>query len=130
VLRGQIEHRERAKQLIDFGGLRFGKITPTDIDGMIEYKGKAFVYYELKYLNAPVPFGQKIAFEQSVKSHIEAGQQAIVMIVEHEVHDCDEDIMANDCLVREFYQNPKEGWVLPTISITAFDLTQQFLNQV
>lgn len=61
---GQIENRARKQQILDFSGLVFGKITPTDIDGMIEYHGKAFVYYEFKYLNADTKYGQRTAFEQ------------------------------------------------------------------
>ena len=33
--RGKIRNRECAGQLKDFSGLRFGKITPTDIDGFV-----------------------------------------------------------------------------------------------
>ena len=39
-LRGATTYKERAKQGRDFTGLRYGNITPTDIDGLIEYHGK------------------------------------------------------------------------------------------
>ena len=43
--RGTIQNRERARQIIDFHGLRLdGKITPTDSDGEIEYHDKAWVF--------------------------------------------------------------------------------------
>jgi len=34
--RGTIQNRERARQIIDFHGLRIRNITPTDIDGFIK----------------------------------------------------------------------------------------------
>jgi len=41
-VRGKIEHRDRARQIRDFSNLRYGNITPTDIDGLIEYQNKCF----------------------------------------------------------------------------------------
>ena len=43
--RGVIQNRDRKKQIIDFSGLKYGKITPTDIDGLIEYKDKAMMFF-------------------------------------------------------------------------------------
>jgi hypothetical protein len=59
--RGVIRNRARAKQLRDFSGLRFGKITPTDIDGFLEFNDTLFVYIEAKQMGASLPYGQKLA---------------------------------------------------------------------
>lgn len=56
-----IRNRFRAKQLIDFGGLQYEQITPTDIDGLIEYRNIAYIIYEFKYADAEMPFGQRLA---------------------------------------------------------------------
>ena len=48
-MRGAIMHAERAKQLNDFNGLQYGNITPTDIDGVIDYKDRAMVFLEIKF---------------------------------------------------------------------------------
>jgi hypothetical protein len=37
-----INSREQIKIVNDFSGLRFGSISPTDIDGMIDFQNKAF----------------------------------------------------------------------------------------
>ena len=130
LVRGQIENRGRKQQIIDFSGLRFGTITPTDIDGVIEYRGKAFIYYEFKYQDAPVKRGQQVAFEEAVISHLQAGRKAIVMILEHDIHDCKDDIQAANCRVREFYLVPEKGWVKPKANETAHSLTQKFFEEV
>lgn len=62
--RGKIENRNRARQIIDFSGLQYGKITPTDIDGLIEYHDKAILLLEFKYADAEMPRGQKVALER------------------------------------------------------------------
>ena len=62
--RGSIQFPDRARQLIDFSGLRYNKITPTDIDGFIEYHDEAIVFMEFKYGNAELPYGQKLALER------------------------------------------------------------------
>ena len=44
-----IQHRERLNQFIDYSGLMFGSIHPTDTDGEIEYHNKAWVFFEIKH---------------------------------------------------------------------------------
>lgn len=61
VERGVIQFRERSQQIRDYSGLRFGNITPTDIDIHIEYHNIAHVFAELKYGDAGVPVGQATA---------------------------------------------------------------------
>lgn len=49
VGRGEIKFIDRYKQLISYEGLeRHRKITPTDIDGVIDYNGNAFIFLEGK----------------------------------------------------------------------------------
>ena len=40
--RGKIENQDYAKQLFNFQGLRWDKITPTDIDGSLDFNGELF----------------------------------------------------------------------------------------
>jgi hypothetical protein len=103
VNRGVIQNRERAKQIIDFSGLKFGKITPTDIDGLIEYQDKAIIFMEYKYSNALMPYGQKLALERLADNSQKAGKQSVVLVCEHDVSDCDSDIIEDKAVVREFY---------------------------
>ena len=64
VPRGAIRNREFAAQLRDYSGLRYGKITPTDYDLVIEYHNICWIYCELKYENAAVQYGQRLAIER------------------------------------------------------------------
>jgi hypothetical protein len=57
-------NKEYGSQLKDFKGLTWGKISPTDIDGMLEFSNKLFIIIETKYNGSPVPFGQKLALER------------------------------------------------------------------
>ena len=65
--RGVINNIQRAQQINDFSNLLYGKITPTDIDGMIEYRGKLYIFFEIKYKDKDMPFGQRLALERLVK---------------------------------------------------------------
>lgn len=62
--RGEIYNRQRASQLIDFSGLRFGNITPTNIDGFIDFWNRAFVILEYKRGDNDMPYGQRLALQR------------------------------------------------------------------
>ena len=98
-----IEYPDRIKQTCNFTGLVYGKITPTDIDGCIEYKNKAYVFIEVKTGAKEPPFGQKLALERLVRDTAGKNKTSVAIIVEHDKLDCKDDIMVADCLVRSFY---------------------------
>ena len=62
--RGKIYNVKRAGQLRDFSGLRFGTITPTDIDGFIDFRNKLHIYIEAKYEDTELPYGQRLALQR------------------------------------------------------------------
>lgn len=101
--RGSIQFRERRKQIIDFSGLRFGNITPTDCDGFIEYHNKAFVFFEIKHRDAPVPRGQLLALTRLVDDLRSTKKHVALIIAEHKVDNTDDDIQAHLCSVRHWY---------------------------
>ena len=105
VERGKIYNIDRYKQLIDFSGLLFHRnITPTDIDGFIDFGGNAFIYMEAKLVEAEVKIGQRIAFENIVKSHERAGHKAVAIIWRHNVPE-KEIIQAHTKFVDEYFIN-------------------------
>jgi hypothetical protein len=63
-MRGKIRNRKAAQQIRDFSGLRYGKITPTDIDAFIDFGNKTFIIVEGKHGNAELPYGQRLALER------------------------------------------------------------------
>ena len=100
--RGHIQS-PRAGQIVEFVGMQFGNSTPTDIDGFIEKSNKAFVFFELKYKDAEIPQGQKLALMRVVDNLQIAGKQAVLFIARHEVEDPSEKVMAADAKVTDIY---------------------------
>jgi len=106
-VRGAIKHIDRYKQLISYEGLeRHRKITPTDIDGLIDYSGNAFILMECKLITKEIDYGQKLAIENVVNSLSEAGKQACCLLFKHDKSP-DEIIDAKSCIVYDIYYRGK-----------------------
>ena len=105
--RGVIYNKDRARQLRDFSGLRYGNITPTDIDGLIEYKDIAYVIFETKFGNAEVPRGQMIALER-LCDDLQNYKHTIVIISSHN-HPVTEEIDLANSIVTQYRWRKK--WV-------------------
>ena len=122
------------KQLIDFKGLAVdGNIYPTDIDGLIEYKDAEYIIFEVKYGDAEVPFGQRLALQRMVDDFTKAGKQAVVFICEHTVRDANKSVVAAWCKVREIYYGKEKEWRAPDSEISvraAVDSFQKFSKLV
>lgn len=81
--RGEIRDQQLGAQVRDYSGLRFGQITPTDIDGYIEYHGRAHVTWELKYRDTELPYGQRLALERNCDD-LNNTRPAIAIIASHD----------------------------------------------
>jgi glycerophosphoryl diester phosphodiesterase len=82
--RGKIHHREQATRIKDYSGLRYGKITPTDIDGFLDFNDKIFVFIELKKGDSLPPYGQRLALERLCDACEKAGKSSLVLIASHD----------------------------------------------
>lgn len=100
MTKGIIDNRERARQLYDYSRLRFGNITPTDIDGLMDLHNHCTVVLEYKYRSKPLLRGQKIALERLADN---SKIPTIVIVAGHNVADVRQDIPAHSCPVREYY---------------------------
>lgn len=98
-IRGKIRNRDYASQIRDFSGLRFENITPTDIDGHIDYKNKLSIWFEAKHGDAPLPYGQRLAFERICDDIQRGGKPCIFFIA---THNTSGDIAFTDVEVREY----------------------------
>lgn len=134
-LRGSIKYIDRYKQLISFEGLeRHRKITPTDIDGLIDYAGNAFFYMEckldIKYEEEGLDFGQRRAIENLIESHTIAGHIAMAIIFTHNCKS-EEIILAKNKIVREIYFQHK--WQTPKLNnwtvIQAIDWFEEYCKK-
>lgn len=106
--RGKYQYIKRAKQLVEFEGLKYGNGTPTDVDGLIEWRDKAFIFFELKYRDAKLPTGQRKALERLVDDLAKAGKQAVLFVASHNVDDTSQAVKAANATVTGVYYN--RGW--------------------
>ncbi len=93
--------RNRDTQIISYRDLRWGKITPTDLDGFIDFGNKVFVYLEYKYKDTEIPYGQELA----LKRQVDAVSKPCILIHATHSHPIGEDIDgANARVIRVYYK--------------------------
>ena len=126
--RGKIYNHERARQQRDYSGLRFGNITPTDIDGIIEYKNIGYVIIELKYSDNVLPYGQKLALERLTDDLEKAGKPCLCIVATHLTLNCNEDIDVASALVEEYRY--KEQWRENKNSLATKELIERFFKRL
>lgn len=127
--KGQINSPEAYQQIIDYSGLRYKNITPTDIDHHIhffEIRAEVFVFIEMKYYTAVCKGGQRLAFQRLVDL---LPVPAVYVVAEHTSTDKYRPVMGHLCKVREHYSNGKwHNW--HTIGIyTLKDVVDAFLRK-
>lgn len=101
-----IENRDRLNQFIDYSGLTFGTLHPTDIDGMLEYRNKGYILFEFKSGDAWMPKGQYIALTRLTDT-LAKSKPTILFVARHDVRDTKEDVDASKCIVTEYYYEGK-----------------------
>ena len=105
-MRGKIQYRERAAQIRDFSKLRWGNITPTDIDAFIDFGNRVFVIIEAKLDGVELPRGQEIALERLCDN---CKVECFVLIVSHNTPIGDDIDFANT-LVTKYRTNKTGDW--------------------
>lgn len=124
VNRGKIRNVRYAEQIIDFSGLRFGNITPTNIDGYMDFWGKAHVFFEAKHLGSIPPIGQKLAFERVADP---LAPFSIYIIAEHD-SPFHEQINAAETIVSTVRFLRK--WIVPDRNLSTKATIEKFLHSV
>lgn len=125
--RGLIQNMARFKQVISFENMKFGTITPTDIDGAIEYKNKAYIFIEVKYRDKELPFGQRLALERLVQD-TGVRKKSLAIICEHNIENEEDSIIIADCIVRELYLSEERKWRALKGIFTTKDLVDLFIR--
>jgi len=123
--RGKIRNREQAQQIRDFSGLRWGTITPTDIDGYFEMNNELFVFVEIKFAGRELPYGQKLALERLVDI-IPKDKKAILIVAGHNENTCT-DIDAANCQVMRYRY--AANWYLPKEEKTLKQFLDTFIDK-
>lgn len=122
-MRGVIRNREYASQIRDFSGMRFGSITPTDIDGFIEYRNRGFVIIESKYGQSKLAGGQRLAFERLADT-LNSVKPTLLVVGSH-MEGLNEDIAIDKSIVTEY--RSKGRWLIPNTNLTVYDIVKSFL---
>lgn len=124
-----IRSRDRARQLVSFEGMELGpRMWPTDFDAVIDWRGRAWLLFEVKHGDKAVPLGQRIALERFVRDMWAAGKPAVAAVVEHYVADPRHDVFLADCTVREVLVGGEAGWRAPRRDITAGELARAYIG--
>lgn len=128
VDRGVIKNRRRAEQsqLRDFSGLRFGKITPTDVDCFIEYRDQCVVFAELKYGKISpdrLEEGQRLALERLADN---SKKPSLLILAQH-FHPVTEQIDAAAAVASWYRENRQ--WKEPQKPETVHSMTERFLKR-
>lgn len=80
-----IRNREHAQQIVDFGGLRYGAIYPTDIDAFLDFGDRLFIFVEAKFGGRGMSQGQSWAIARLVDAcHKPPDRYAIALVCSHD----------------------------------------------
>lgn len=117
--RGKIRNRARAQQIVDMTGLRFGSITPTDIDLSMDFEhGAYWVQGELKLKDTRVDDGQMEHLTHKIRILHTGSDGALGFIADHEAWDTAADIDAGAAIVRLHWWPGERQWRAPVKTIT------------
>lgn len=125
AIRGKAYNPSRYKQIIDYSGLLYERgITPTDIDGALDFGGKLFIFIELKYGENQMPYGQRLFLERLCEG-MTATKTAAVLVAHHWIEP-EEEIDAAQCLVTEYLWGSK--WIIPSNETTIKEAIEKIRN--
>lgn len=127
--RGVYQNVNRGRQLLRFDGLKWGNITPSDIDGIVEFHDSVWVICEVKLGKKDLPLGQRLTLERFVDDTTKAGKHSIAIIAEHCIDNPYKDVfLKSDCMVREFYATETKKWRPPKKPMTVEALMDTYIS--
>lgn len=124
--RGVIQNPDRVRQIIEFKNLKFGKMTPMDVDGLLEYHGIAYIFYEYKLDGALMPDGQRKALERLADDCQKAGKHSTVFLCEHQDENPANIVDAGSAIVKRIYY--KNKWTDDFPRRTVREWTEKFIK--
>jgi len=122
--RGYIRNIDAYKQVIDPTGMFWGKISGCDIDYFYDFRDKVFVFIELKYRDAEMCMGQRMALERLCDACQCGGKQTILLLARHEAKMCD-PVVLEHVPVSEYRYNG--AWHTPKSPVTVRNAMDEFL---
>lgn len=126
---GKIKSARIRRQILDMSKLKWGNVTPTDLDIVLEFRHKLLIIGELKFHNtvryekvgdrveftAGVQRGQMLAIERICDSwHFDTFNDvqrfAYGVLLEHNVRDTNKEIQAHRTIVMAYYDPLDSCW--------------------
>ena len=104
---------EESVQPIEFAGIVNGKISPSDIDAVIEIDDKYLIMIEVKKFGNELSTGQKLLMQRIVEAWNSCpGKHGIAIYATHTVYDANETIYLKDCVAKGVYDefSNKHDW--------------------
>lgn len=126
-VRGLIRNESLKTQINDFSKLRFQNITPTDVDGCIEFSGRLFIFIELKSVDAPMPRGQALCLRRIADAISHNGRLAIVIHAEHDTPP-DRQVQAHLAKVKRYYIDRQ--WRDTTRDVTVLEMVRYYHEKI
>lgn len=112
--RGEIRNEEYARPLVLYKGMRWNKITPTDIDGCIDFQDKVFIFFEVKHGDTKLTLGQKILLQRLVDRIVISGAYAYAVVCSHSDSG---DILLKNCTVVDVYNGKWHSFIGKGITV-------------
>ena len=122
---GRITNPHLASREIDYSGVAIGDISPTDIDGWMEYHNKAHVLIELKFGNGEMKKGQRLGLER-ITRHLSPFPAILFVAVHHD--DFPHLVEAGNAVVVEWCRNGT--WGKPTEELRLSEAVKRFIKAV
>lgn len=116
ALRGVITNRARFLQALKFDGMKFGSITPTDIDAAIEFDNRLFIFIEAKFVGKPIGTGQRLFLERVANLANDPPHKYSISIVAEHYTPADQDILLSGAIVRDYFRDGE--WHKPLVKGT------------
>lgn len=120
-----IKSRDAFQQVILFEGLENGKISLSDIDAVVELRGKYLILFEVKRDGVEIPKGQRGMLESIVNAWHETGRVGMVVKAEHD--QTGKFVYLRRCIVTQVYY--KGTWRDQNERITVREFLDNFYNK-
>ena len=105
-----IKNRDRAKQILAFDNMNYGRCRPSDIDLSVDFQGNMFVFAELKGVGVQLTLGQRIHLTGLVDAITAGGKQAVAILAHHDTKDCEHDVHCAESIVHSVYYGGGGNW--------------------
>jgi hypothetical protein len=124
-----INNKERGKQMVSYKGLFDCSMSASDIDGIVDYKNKAWLLYEIK-CSGLTPYScshGQITMLERLTDNLGKVKPSVLFWCSHDFP-TDEDVSLADCEV--WFIRFNEEWIHIPSGIRAKDITKGFIHMV